>query len=134
VRRRPLPPLSYVTIEYPFSMRVTDIELTLIDAVVVPFDLFQVTGDVRNKCWMSQETPKMGCRSWKAFGEFVIEKKRETYQKAALRCQSLFNARQIGHEATLRKQGVLTLLSDKIISRMVAIRQPTTEFIGSAIV
>ena len=42
------------------------IELTLIDAAVVPFDLFQVTGDVRNKCWMSQETPKMGCRSWKA--------------------------------------------------------------------
>ena len=30
--------------------------------------------------------------------------------------------------------GVLTLFSDKIISRMVAIRQPTTEFIGSAIV
>jgi hypothetical protein len=29
---------------------------------------------------------------------------------------------------------VLTLFSDKIISRMVAIRQPTTEFIGSAIV
>jgi hypothetical protein len=26
------------------------------------------------------------------------------------------------------------LFSDKIISRMVAIRQPTTEFIGSAIV
>jgi hypothetical protein len=58
VRRRPLPPLSYVTIEYPFSMRVTDIELTLIDAVVVPFDLFQVTGDVRNKCWMSQDRHK----------------------------------------------------------------------------
>jgi hypothetical protein len=30
--------------------------------------------------------------------------------------------------------GVLTLFSDKIISRMVAIRQPATEFIGSAIV
>ena len=30
--------------------------------------------------------------------------------------------------------GVLTLFSDEIISRMVAIRQPTTEFIGSAIV
>ena len=29
---------------------------------------------------------------------------------------------------------VLTLFSNKIISRMVAIRQPTTEFIGSAIV
>jgi hypothetical protein len=29
---------------------------------------------------------------------------------------------------------ILTLFSDKIISRMVAIRQPTTEFIGSVIV
>jgi len=34
----------------------------------------------------------------------------------------------------LERYGVLTLFSDKIISRMVAIRQPTTEFIGSAIV
>jgi hypothetical protein len=34
----------------------------------------------------------------------------------------------------LERYGVLTLFSDKIIGRMVAIRQPTTEFIGSAIV
>jgi hypothetical protein len=38
------------------------------------------------------------------------------------------------HQAGSLSACVLTLFSDKIISRMVAIRQPTTEFIGSAIV
>ena len=64
-------------------------------------------------------------------GEIAIAKRVEAGREAMIAglCES-----PLTFQAIIIWRDELTLFSDKIISRMVAIRQPTTEFIGSAIV